>query len=186
MICFYHNDMDGKCSAAIVHKYGGGTGFCFSDLRPTNSIVNTTNGKASGPISFLKVYDKATSVVKQAGKRRGANMGTFDVCHPNIEDFIVCKDKDGDISNFNISVMITDSFMNAVIDDGDWDLVWKKEVYKTVKAKDIFNMIVHQSWKNGEPGVLFIDAINRQDFPSHFLKELIKATNPCKLNCMAA
>lgn len=167
--------------AALVHKAGGGSGFCFSDLRPSGKLVSTTNGKASGPISFLKVYDKATGVVKQAGKRRGANMGTFDISAPDIEEFITCKDKDGDISNFNLSTMLTDDFMKAVENDSDWDLQWKGEVSKTVKARYLFDMIVHQSWKNGEPGVIFIDAINNQEYPSHFKKEKIRATNPCLL-----
>lgn len=165
--------------SALVHKRGGGVGSCFSDIRPCNEKVSSTNGKASGPISFLKVYDKATSVVKQAGKRRGANMATFKVSHPDIKDFIKCKDVDGDISNFNLSVMYTDKFMKAMLNDENWELVWGSKVYETLKARDLFGMAVHQAWKNGEPGALFYDTINNQEIPSNFAKEIINATNPC-------
>jgi ribonucleoside-diphosphate reductase alpha chain len=165
--------------AAIIHKLGGGTGFCFSSLRPANSLVQTTNGKASGPLSFLRVFDVATGTVKQAGKRRGANMATFMCDHPDLIDFINIKDKEGDIANFNLSVMLTDKFMEAVKANQPWELKWKDKTHQTLAARDIFDMIVRQSWKNGEPGILFIDTINREQTPENFIKEYIAATNPC-------
>jgi ribonucleoside-diphosphate reductase alpha chain len=174
-----HGIFESLHNVAMVHKMGGGTGLCFSSLRPTDSLVKSTNGKASGPLSFLKVFDAATNVIKQGGKRRGANMATFDVGHPNVFDFITIKDKEGEISNFNLSVMLTDKFMESVKNNQSWELKWQDKVYQTVQARDLFDTIVRQSWKNGEPGILFIDTINREQVPEGFTKDIINCTNPC-------
>lgn len=166
-------------NAAVIHQSGGGTGFSFGKLRPKNDKVKTTGGVASGPISFMKVFDAATEAVKQGGKRRGANMGVLPVWHPDIIEFIKCKNEDKIISNFNISVMVDDKFMKAVEKDKNYDLLNPRDnaVVKTIKAKEIFNLIVEQAWKNGEPGILFYDMINK-DNPTPELGE-IEATNPC-------
>ncbi|GAG38580.1 unnamed protein product, partial [marine sediment metagenome] len=162
-------------NTAMIHKAGGGTGFDFSSLRPKGSIVGTTQGVSSGPISFLHAYDAATETIKQGGKRRGANMSVMRCDHPSIEDFLVCKQVEGGIANFNISVAITDKFMRAIRDDKDWDLVWGGKTYKTVRALTLWNKIVDGAWNNGEPGVLFIDTINKKST----IDEEIFATNPC-------
>tara|TARA_Y100000310_G_C20692747_1_gene823421 strand:- start:934 stop:4350 length:3417 start_codon:yes stop_codon:yes gene_type:complete len=166
-------------NTAMVHKSGGGTGFSFTRLRPTGNIVRSTSGVASGPISFMKVFDSATDVIKQGGKRRGANMGILRVDHPDVIDFINCKNDMTSLTNFNISVAVTDKFMEAVLNDGEYDLVNPKtsKVDGVYKARNVFNMMVQNAWKNGDPGIIFIDEVNRKH-PAKNLGEL-ESTNPC-------
>jgi ribonucleoside-diphosphate reductase alpha chain len=166
-------------NAALIQQVGGGNGFSFSDLRSRNSIVLSSMGKATGPVGFLEVYDAAFGEIAQGGSRRGANMAVLRVDHPDIKDFIKCKSEEGRVSNFNISVAVTDAFMEAVKSDGTYDLIdpHTKEVVETVSAREVFEMIVDFAYKNGEPGVLFIDEANRTNPMPHMYE--LKATNPC-------
>lgn len=187
-------------NAALIQQTGGGNGFNFSRLRPSGSLVNASAGQATGPVGFLKVYDNAFGEIAQGGTRRGANMGVLRVDHPDVENFITCKTNETAITNFNISLAITDAFMKAVEEDADWVLrfpdIHEEEyktfhgtitqaakaglpikTYKTVKARALFDKFVKQAHHNGEPGALFIDAANRQNPVPHLYE--LEATNPC-------
>lgn len=186
--------------AALIQQTGGGNGFSFSRLRPKGALVQTSAGQATGPVGFLRVYDHAFGEIAQGGTRRGANMAVLRVDHPDVEEFITCKLDENAITNFNISVGITDAFMEAVRDDKEWalrfpDLVEMKQrgfsgtleqaeaagikihTYKKVNARELFNKIVKQAHHNGEPGVLFLDAANRSNPVPHLYP--LEATNPC-------
>ncbi len=164
---------------ALIQQSGGGTGFSFSRLRPSGDIVKSTRGVASGPVTFMRVFDTTTDVIKQGGKRRGANMGILRADHPDIIEFITSKTKEGFLANFNISVAADDKFMNAVKEDGDYELInpRNKEVVKKVRAKEVWNLIITMAWRTGDPGVVFIDEINRHN-PTPKIGEM-ESTNPC-------
>ncbi|MBA4380835.1 MAG: ribonucleoside-diphosphate reductase, adenosylcobalamin-dependent, partial [Anaerolinea sp.] len=186
--------------AALIQQTGGGNGFSFSRLRPKGSLVKSSAGQATGPVGFLRVYDHAFGEIAQGGTRRGANMGVLRVDHPDIEDFITCKTDENQITNFNISVGITDAFMRAVRDDAEWELRFPDvnspeyrgfrgtleqaeqtdvpiRVYRKVRARELFEKIVRQAHHNGEPGMLFLDAANRSNPVPHLYP--LEATNPC-------
>lgn len=187
-------------NAALIQQTGGGNGFSFSRLRPSGSRVQKSAGKATGPIGFLRVYDEAFGEIAQGGTRRGANMGVLRVDHPDIEKFVTCKTDENAITNFNISVGITDEFMKAVKEDSDWELRFPDvsspeyrefsgdlenaiseglpiKIHNTIKAKDLFMKIVNQAHHNGEPGMLFLDTANRDNPVPHLYN--LESTNPC-------
>ncbi|MCB2210090.1 adenosylcobalamin-dependent ribonucleoside-diphosphate reductase [bacterium] len=187
-------------NAALIQQTGGGNGFSFSRLRPSGARVKTSSGQATGPIGFLRVYDEAFGEIAQGGTRRGANMGVLRVDHPDIEEFVTCKTNENAITNFNISVGITDAFMQAVKDDAEWELRFPDvadpkyrefngdlddaieqdmpiQTYKTVQARELFDKIVVQAHHNGEPGMLFLDAANRENPVPHLYR--LESTNPC-------
>ena len=164
---------------ALIHKTGGGTGFCLSNVREAGSPVGGTKGIASGPLSFLEIFDVATEQIKQGGIRRGANIAVIRIDHPDIDDFISVKLNRKKFNNFNFSVMVSDKFMRALEEDGDWKLVspYNGSVKKVVRARELWRRLIHNAWECGEPGVLFFDTINK----THTLNKagVIEATNPC-------
>ena len=166
---------------AIVQKSGGGTGFSFSRLRPKGDFVKSTGGVASGPISFMRIFNSSTNEVKQGGKRRGANLGVLRVDHPDILDFIVAKEREGTLDNFNLSVAITDKFMKAVLNNEEYELISPKNGSVVIKlnARVVWNLVATMAWKTGDPGILFIDRINNSNSnPISYLGP-IESTNPC-------
>ena len=170
---------DAVKNMALIHKSGGGTGFSFSRLRPRDDIVKTTAGVSSGPVSFMNIFNAATETVKQGGTRRGANMAILSVHHPDIIQFIRAKEDRNALTNFNISVALTDDFMEALEKGGEYELINPntKKAVKKLKARDVFNLIVRKAWESGEPGIIFIDRINA----ANTLKKIgmIESTNPC-------
>ena len=179
------DDMEGIFESAkhtaLIHKSGGGTGFAFSRLRPESDIVGSTGGIASGPVSFIKIFDTATDVVKQGGTRRGANMGILNIEHPDIRRFIQAKDDDQSLQNFNISVALTEKFMQAVEAGADYDLVNPRtgEHAGRLNAKQVFDELVQSAWKTGDPGIIFIDRMNEPGSSPVPKRGPIEATNPC-------
>ncbi len=165
--------------AALIHKSGGGTGFAFSRLRPKNSTVGTTGGVASGPVSFMKIFNTATEQVKQGGTRRGANMAILRVDHPDIMEFIFSKEDNSELNNFNISVGVSDKFMEAAAKEEEYNLIDPRDqnAVGALNATEVYQTLVKQAWKNGDPGIIFLDRIN-QDNPTPQLGD-IESTNPC-------
>ncbi len=164
---------------ALIHQSGGGTGYNFSKLRPHGDLIKASGGVSSGPLAFIKIYDTATEHVRQGGKRRGANMGILNVDHPDIEEFVKAKSVGNNLQNFNLSVGISDDFMNAVKADGNWELInpRTKKVTKIIKAKGLWDLIVAKAWATGDPGLIFLDTINRfNPVPG---EGRIQSTNPC-------
>jgi len=170
---------DALKNAALIHQSGGGTGFSFSRIRPKGDIVKSTMGVASGPVSFMRIFDRATETIKQGGMRRGANMGVLSVNHPDILEFVRSKEKEDELKNFNISVAVTDAFMSCVIHNRSYEIINPRnnKVLKIISARDVFDLVVMHAWKNGDPGMIYIDEINRKN-PTPELG-VIESTNPC-------
>ncbi len=163
--------------AAETMGLGGGDGFDFSTIRPRGALIKSQGSHASGPVSYMKVWDTMCATIASAGNRRGAMMGVLRVDHPDIEEFIDAKREAGQLTNFNISVAVTDAFMSAVKNDEDFDLVFNGTVYNTVRARNLWNKIMRSTWAHAEPGVLFIDTINKKN--NLWYAETIATTNPC-------
>ena len=172
--------MDAAKDAALIFKSGGGVGINYSKLRPEGDMVFSTSGVASGPVSFMRIIDTVTEVIRQGGKRRGANMGILEVWHPDIEKFITAKEREGILENFNISVMVNKKFMEAVDKDENYPLINPRtgEEVRYVKARNLFRLIAEYAWKTGDPGLLFLDRINEYNVMKNHLG-LIRSTNPC-------
>jgi ribonucleoside-diphosphate reductase alpha chain len=170
---------DAVKAMALIQQSGGGTGFSFSRLRPHGDIVRSTHGIASGPVSFMKVFDVTTDVIKQGGKRRGANMGILSCTHPDILEFITAKHDEGAFSNFNISVAATDAFVEAAIQGASYELINPRtgQAVREINARDVFDLIVSSAWRSGDPGLVFIDEINRHNPTPE--EGVIESTNPC-------
>ncbi len=170
---------DAVKNMALIHQSGGGTGFSFSRLRPKGDMVKSTKGIASGPVSFMEIFDVSTGIVKQGGRRRGANMGILRVDHPDIRDFVMAKDREGKFANFNLSVAVTDAYMQAVEKNRNYALINPRssQEVRQVSALEVFDLITYMAWKTGDPGMIFLDTINR----SNPLPDLgpMEATNPC-------
>jgi ribonucleoside-diphosphate reductase alpha chain len=164
---------------ATIQRSGGGTGFSFSKLRPKGDFLSSTGGESSGPVSFMKIFDCATSHIKQGGKRRGANLGSLRVDHPDIMEFITAKTDELDFENFNLSVVATDAFMKAVIQNHEYNLIHPRSqtTVGTLKARDVFNAVAHAAWQTGDPGLIFYDAVNNANFTPRL--GYIETTNPC-------
>lgn len=165
--------------SAVIQQTGGGTGFNFSKLRPRTDIVTSTKGTSSGPVSFMKVFNSLTEAMKEGGKRRGANMGILEVSHPDILEFIACKEKKGELENFNISVGLTEAFMQAVVHDREYELINPRngEVVNHLSARGVFELLVSKAWSTGEPGIIFMDRLENSN-PTPKAGQL-EATNPC-------
>lgn len=175
------DSMDGIMTAlgeaAQTMRLGGGDGFDFSTLRPKGAFIKSLGSFSSGPISFMGMWDAMCATIKSAGHRRGAMMATMRVDHPDIEEFITAKHKGGVLTNFNVSVLVTDKFMSAVENDENFDLVFEGQTYRTVKARMLWNKIMRSTWAHAEPGVIFIDRVNKKN--NLWYCETIAATNPC-------
>ena len=170
---------DALKAMALIHQSGGGTGFAFSKLRPAGDLVKSTKGVASGPVSFMRIFDTSTDVIKQGGKRRGANMGVLRADHPDILQFITAKAMEGSLVNFNISVGVNDVFMEAVKKDQEYDLINPRtgKPERGLRAREVFDLIVNMAWRTGDPGIIFLEEINRHN-PTPNLGQM-ESTNPC-------